>query len=210
MVHRSRPPGVPQSSVIALWKDATRGLREIELAHGATGVLLSLASTRARRRAADGRTPMDNATGLTVAGVHQVVVTGAPGREGVAGGVTGSALGPEELTIASSWADAVAAALTDDDPDRLEAILADASPGADWRQRLGLPEPSVTLTRAIAALGEAVDDVPANGGRRDVRVLSALYGTAGEGEAPVPLARAVLARALEARVDLGSARRPGG
>jgi hypothetical protein len=152
---------------------------------------------------------MDNATGLTVAGVHQVV-TGAPSRDGVAGGVTGSALGPEELTIASSWADAVAAALTDDDTDRLDAILADASPGADWRRPLGLPEPSETLTRAIAAVGEAATDVPSDGGRRDVRVLSALYGSPGDGEAPVPLARAVLARALEARVDLGAARRPGG
>jgi hypothetical protein len=136
------------------------------------------------------------------------VVTGAPPRESTPRAVTGAALGPAELTIVSSWADAVAAALTDDDPDRLEAILADASPGADWRRRLGLPEPSETLSRAIAAVGEAATDVPADGGRRDGRVLSALYGTAGEGEAPVPLARAVLARALEARVDLGAARRP--
>jgi hypothetical protein len=63
--------------------------------------------------------------------------------------------------------------------------------------------------RAIAAIGEAVDDVPPNGGRRDVRVLSALYGSAAEGEAPVPLARTVLARALEARVDLGAVRADG-
>jgi len=207
MVHRSRPPGTLPSSVIALWKDATRGLREIPLESGATGVLLSLASTRARRRAADGRTPMDNATGLTVAGVHQVVTGGIPRSDGDRDSVTGSALGPADLTIASSWADAVAAALTEDDPDRLEAILGDAAPGAPWRRRLGLPEPSETLAQAIAAIGEAVDDVPANGGRRDVRVLSALYGSAGEGAPPVPLARAVLARALEARVDLGAASR---
>jgi hypothetical protein len=209
MVHRSRPPGMPPSSVIALWKDATRGLREIELGPGATGVLLSLASTRARRRAADGRTPMDNATGLTVAGVHQVVTGSTPQSAAPAETVTGAALGPAELTIASSWADAVAAALTEEDPDRLEAILADAAPGAAWRGRLGLPEPSETLTRAIAAVGEAATDVPPNGGRRDLRVLSALYGSAGEGEPPVPLAHAVLARALEARVDLGAAHRRG-
>jgi hypothetical protein len=209
MVHRSRPPGLPPSSVIALWKDATRGLREIELAPGATGVLMSMASTRARRRAADGRTPMDNATGLTVAGVHQVVTGGTPRSGGLAPAVTGAALGPEELTIASSWADAVAAALTDEAPDRLDAILADAAPGAPWRRRLGLPEPSEALTRAIAALGEAATDVPPNGGgRRDVRVLSALYGAGSEGEPPVPLAHAVLARALEARVDLGAVHRP--
>ena len=33
---------------------------------------MSLAATRARRRVADGRTPVDNAAGLMVAGVHQV------------------------------------------------------------------------------------------------------------------------------------------
>src|SRR3712207_5002536 len=147
MVHRSRPPGMPLSSVIALWKDATRGLREIELAPGSTGVLLSMASTRARRRSADGRTPMDNATGLTVAGVHQVVTGSTPQSGGTPSGVTGSALSAEELTIASSWADAVAAALTDGDDDRLRAALDDAAPGADWRRRLRLPEPSETLVQ---------------------------------------------------------------
>jgi hypothetical protein len=200
---------MPQSSVIALWKDATRGLREIDLAPGASGVLLSMASNRARRRSADGRMPVDNSTGLTVAGVHQVIPTGTPRTPAADGALAGVGLGPAELTIASSWADAVAATLTDDDPARLQAVLADASPGAPWRSRLGLPEPSEALTRAITVVGDAVLDVPPNGGRRDVRVLSALYGLAGEGEPPVPLARAVLARAIEARVDLGAARRPG-
>jgi hypothetical protein len=210
MVHRSRPPGMPPSSVIALWKDATRGLREIELAPGSSGVLMSMASTRARRRAADGRMPVDNATGLTVAGVHQVAAQRTPEPSAADATVTGSALGPEELTITSAWADAVAAALTEDDADRLQAVLADAAPGAPWRRRLGLPEPSYTLARAIAALGGAAEEIPPNGGRRDVQVLSALYGNVGQGEPPVPLARAVLARALEARVDLGAVRRPGG
>ena len=209
MVHRSRPPGMPPSSVVALWKDATRGLREIELAPGASGVLLSMAFSRARRRAADGRTPRDNATGLTVAGVHQVAPVGTPQeRAAPHDGVTGSALAPEELTIAASWADAVAAALADEDPARLETVLADASAGAPWRARFGVPEPSATLARAMAAVADAVTEVPADGGRRDVRVLSALYGAAGQGETPVPLARAVLARALEARADLGAVRRP--
>ena len=209
MVHRSRPPGVPPSSVVALWKDATRGLREIELAPGASGVLLSMASTRARRRAADGRMPRDNATGLTVAGVHQVA-PGGPPRDGAGthDTITGAALGPQELTIATAWADAVAAALGEDDPDRLADVLADASPGAPWRARFDLPEPSETLTTAVAAIVAAATEVPADGGRRDVRVLSALYGAGTDGQSPVPLARAVLARALEARVDLGGARRP--
>ena len=72
MVERSRPTGMPPSTVVALWKDPTRGLREISLERGATGVLVSLAATRARRRVADGRTPLDNAAGLMVAGVFPV------------------------------------------------------------------------------------------------------------------------------------------
>ena len=69
--------------------------------------------------------------------------------------------------------------------------------------------PEAEHARALAAVGEAATEVPANGGRRDLRVLSALYGKAGAGESPVTLAHAVLARALEARVDLGAARQPG-
>jgi hypothetical protein len=208
MVHRSRPPGVPPSSVVALWKDPTRGLREIELAPGAHGVLLSMASSRARRRAADGRMPVDNATGLTVAGVHAVVAGGGRREEETGTRVSGSPLAPADLTVATAWADAVAAALVADDPVRLDAVLADAAPGAPWRAPMGLPEPSETLAQAVAAVGQAVADVPADGGRRDVRVLSALYGAAGKGEPPGSLARAVLARALEARVDLAA--RPSG
>jgi hypothetical protein len=194
---------------VALWKDATRGLREIELAPGASGVLLSMASTRARRRAADGRTPRDNATGLTVAGVHQVA-PGGPPQDGADphDTISGAALGPQELTIATAWADAVAAALGEGDPDRLADVLADASPGAPWRARFDLPEPSETLTTAVAAIVAAATEVPADGGRRDVRVLSALYGAGADGVSPVTLARAVLARALEARIDLGGVRRP--
>ena len=50
MVQRSRPPGMPPSTVVALWKDPTRGLREISLDPGAQGVLMSMAATRSRRR----------------------------------------------------------------------------------------------------------------------------------------------------------------
>ena len=89
MVERSRPPGFAPSSVVALWKDSTRGLREISIDPGSHGVLLSVAVDRARRRSADGRTPVDNAADLFVAGVHQVravdAVPGAPPRERVAG-----------------------------------------------------------------------------------------------------------------------------
>lgn len=43
MVQRSRPRGREASPVIALWKDASRGVREIPLEAGAHGVLLTFA-----------------------------------------------------------------------------------------------------------------------------------------------------------------------
>jgi len=40
MARRCRPPGCRGSRVVASWKDAIDGLREIELARGAHGILL--------------------------------------------------------------------------------------------------------------------------------------------------------------------------
>src|SRR5829696_3200891 len=126
MVERSRPTGMPPSTVVALWKDPTRGLREISLEPGATGVLVSLAATRARRRVADGRTPVDNSAGLMVAGVFPV----APAQEVVPHAaadrtVTGSALDAPDLTIVTAWSDAVAEVL-EHAPERADELIDDA------------------------------------------------------------------------------------
>jgi hypothetical protein len=204
MVQRSRPIGAPPSSVVALWKDPTRGLREISLDPGADGVVMSVAHTRARRRCADGRTPVDNATGLVVAGVHQVTaVPGDPDRAPGPRGVTGVALGPAELTIVTAWAEAVAEAM-EHAPERVAGVLADARPGAAWRRDLDLPEPAAALATALSAVCDAV---AAAGGADDV-VLTVLGDAPPDGDAPVALATAVLRTALESRRDQRAVRSP--
>jgi hypothetical protein len=202
MVERSRPTGMPPSTVVALWKDPTRGLREISLEHGATGVLVSLAATRARRRVADGRTPVDNSAGLMVAGVFPV----APAQEVVPHAaaertVTGSALDAPDLTIVTGWSDAIAEAL-EHAPERTDELVDDARPGAPWRAELGLPEPSAPLARALTAVADVVLAAqPEANGARDAAILAALQVVPGDGDPPVSLARAVLRSALEARQD---------
>jgi hypothetical protein len=205
MVERSRPTGMPPSRVVALWKDPTRGLREISLEPGATGVLISLAATRARRRVADGRTPVDNATGLMVAGVHPV----APAHEvmphaGAERTVTGAALDAPDLTIVTAWSDAVAEAL-EHAPEQVGALVEDARPGAPWRRQLGVPEPSVPLAQALTAVADTVASADAGfPGARDAAILGLLRAASADGAAPVSLARAVLGSALEARQDARS------
>jgi hypothetical protein len=202
MVERSRPTGTPPSTVVALWKDPTRGLREISLDRGTHGVLVSVAATRARRRVADGRTPVDNSTGLAVAGVHPV--TAAP--EGVTNAgaertVTGAALSAVDLTIVTSWSDAVAEAM-EHSPEQVDDLMADARPGARWRRQLGVPEPSAALAQALTAVADAVAAVDAAGNDpRDVAVLGLLRTSSFDGDASVSLARAVLRSALQARQD---------
>jgi hypothetical protein len=201
MVRRSRPPGAPPSSVVALWKDPTRGLREISLDPGAHGVLISLAATPARRRSADGRRPVDNATGLVVAAVHPVtaVPSGTP-TDGESPGIP-AALDPVDLTIVTAWAEAVAAAL-EQSPDRAGELIADARAGAPWRAKLGLPEPSAALTRALTAVADAVTAVDLSGsGEGDTAVLDRLRTASAVDDAAALLARTVLCSALEARVD---------
>src|SRR6516165_9180301 len=72
MVERTRPHGREASRVIALWKDPTRGVREISLEPGAHAVLLTVAMDRATRFSADGRWPIDNSTSCSAVAVHQV------------------------------------------------------------------------------------------------------------------------------------------
>jgi len=72
MVERSRPHDRDASRVIALWKDPTKGVREIPLEPGAHGVVLTLCMDRATRRSADGRWPVDNGTSCFDAAVHHV------------------------------------------------------------------------------------------------------------------------------------------
>ena len=58
--------------MIALWKDPSRGVREIPLEEGAHAVLLTVCMDRATRRSADGRIPVENGTACFDVAVHQV------------------------------------------------------------------------------------------------------------------------------------------
>lgn len=55
MVARSRPPGKPPSRVVAMWNDPHTGLHELELARGASGILLTASEGMTSGWTADGR-----------------------------------------------------------------------------------------------------------------------------------------------------------
>jgi hypothetical protein len=165
MVQRSRPLGYEASSVVALWKDPTRGIRQIPLEAGAHGVLLTACMQPATRRSSDGRSPVMTGTqGFDVA-IHQIRAAGAASGVPISRSVSTlpRLLTVEELTILTGWAEAVAEAV-DHVPERLAEVLAEARPGAPWRAELGLPEPSERLADAIAALENAVTDATPAGG----------------------------------------------
>lgn len=80
MVQRSRPRGREPSPVVAVWKNPSRGVREIPFEAGAHGVLLTLCTDRATRRTADGRTPIDNGTSCFDVAVRQIRASPAGSR----------------------------------------------------------------------------------------------------------------------------------
>src|SRR5262249_54781591 len=109
MAQRSRPHGRDSSPVIGLWKDPVRGLREIRLEAGAQGVLLTVCGTRATRRSADGRYPIDNATDVFDVAVHQVRASSTPpgSSDFQFGRPTARVLESDDLTILTGWAQAL-------------------------------------------------------------------------------------------------------
>ena len=162
MVERSRPAGRDASRVIALWKDPTRGVREIPLEPGAHGVLLTVCMDRATRYSADRRWPVDNSTSCYGVAVHQVrasSVGSGPPQSPPPTTSTAPVLELDELTILTAWAEGVSevAAYA---PERIDRLLAAAGPGATWRAELGLPEPSPRLADAIESLGRVARAAP--------------------------------------------------
>lgn len=71
MAQRCRPPGFETSRVIALWKDAYRGLQQIELAPDSHAVALTAHTRRTRLISADGREGKDIAE-LVLSGLEQI------------------------------------------------------------------------------------------------------------------------------------------
>jgi hypothetical protein len=157
MVERSRPHGRDASRVIALWKDSTRGVREIPLEPGAHGVLLTLCMDRATRYSADSRWPIDNGTSCYGVAVRQVRASDA--GSGMPFSRSTASIGPvlelDELTVLTAWAEAVAEAAAYA-PDLIDELLPAVRPGAPWRTELGLPEPTPRLAVAIESLTRVV------------------------------------------------------
>jgi hypothetical protein len=113
---------------------------------------------RAPRYSADRRWPVDNSTSCYNVAVQQVRASSAgsgPPPPSPSTALTKPALGGEELTILTAWAEGVSevAAYA---PQRVDALLADALAGATWRAELGLPQPSPPLTAALESLERLV------------------------------------------------------
>ena len=158
MAQRSRPPGEDASAVVALWKGPGQGTREIPLETGAHGILLSASMDQSTRRSFDGRRPIDGGSELFNMSVFQVWAADAgAGPTPVRAEPPPSAplLPTHELTILTSWAEAVAEALTSV-PERAEAALRDAHAGAPWRAELEIEDPSPQLDDALGRMLRAV------------------------------------------------------
>jgi hypothetical protein len=201
MVQRSRPLGREVSSVIAMWKDPARGIREIPLEAGAHGVLLTVCMDRTTRRCADGRWPVDNGTHCFDVAVEQVRASSTRSGPPISCSptTTEQVLDVDDLSVLTAWAEGVAEVLAHA-PERAALLLEDARPGALWRTTLGVPDPSPRLSEAIDALsGEVRAAMPES----NPMAFDALLTAAGEdrpGERELDgLARRVLRSMLEQR-----------
>ena len=209
MAQRSRPRGREASPVIALWKDPTRGVREIPLEAGAHGVLLTLCTDRATRRSADARIPIDNGTSCFDVAVHQICAspTGLRSPRPPAARAAPHPLELEDLSVLTSWAEAVVEAVSYA-PERTAQVLADCRPGARWRAAMGLPEPSARLEAATASMQQVLGALDvANGQPTSDALLAVAAQDPPEEEDPLDgLVRRVLLAVLEER---GTRRRRG-
>ncbi len=201
MTQRCRPPGRNPSRVVALWKSRGQHAREIPLDHGAQAILLSASVGRAIRRSFDGRRPGHNRSELSGVSVRQIRASGKralPPRPPV-GPPARLSLTAEELTILTSWAEAVAEALAFA-PASMEALAADVQSGASWRKELRLCEPSSLLRQSIDGIVQIAQFAVAAGGQApvDAALLASDEGQPGE-PALDGLARSVLRSALRQR-----------
>jgi hypothetical protein len=199
MVQRSRPPGREASPIVALLKDAEHGFREIPLEPGAQAVLLTACGSRAIRRTADGRRPVDTGTHYFGAAVHQIRASdaGSKSTSGDAGATLPRVLDVDDLTVLTGWAEAVAETLAHG-PERIPALVADARPGAVWRSELGIAEPSPQLGEAIESLDETIQAATREGGTPTFdAVLAAAYEYRSGEQALGELVGSVLRSTLE-------------
>jgi hypothetical protein len=216
MVQRSRPHDRDASRVIALWKDPTKGVREIPLEPGAQGVVLTICTDRGTRRSADGRWPVDNGISLFDAAVHQIQAssTGSRPRQPRSATPTAHVLETEEVTILTGWAEAVSEAAAHG-PERIDALLAEGRAGAAWRAAMRLPEPSPPLAAALESLSRLVGATAVPPGKSQFDAMLAMCAQDQPGEQTLDgLVRRVLLAMLEERAsrestDADSGRRLG-
>jgi hypothetical protein len=201
MVQRSRPHDRDASRVIALWKDPTKGVREIPLEPGAHGVVLTLCADRGTRRSADARRPVDNGTSCFDAAVHQVRASSAGSGLALSRPTppTAHTLPTEDLTVLTAWAEGVSEAAAHAS-ERIDELLGEARAGVTWRAALGLPEPSPRLADAMRSLDRIVRaaEDPAGALLFDVLLIETSDDDPGEG-ALHGVVRRVLHAVLEER-----------
>ena len=198
MAQRSRPPGHHPSPVVALWKGPGQDVREIPLERGAHGILLSAAAGPAVRRSFDGRRPGHDGSGFHGVNVQQVRAssTGTRPPHAPAGPPPRPMLTAVELTILTSWAEAMAEALAFA-PASVEALAAEAQPGARWRNELRICEPSPPLRHAINRMAQTAQSAAAGGDPPLEAALLAAEDSQPDQSALDRLARAVLRSALQ-------------
>jgi len=165
MVRRCRPAGCEPSRIVALWKDASGELTEIELEDGADAVLIGTNVIVGGCITADGRRHAGSTSTLTLAAVQSLRADtqalrpagherseepGDDGRRGL------PRLDEHEVSKAVSWAEALAEAVIAG-PNFVDRMMADATaPG--WRTRLGLPAPSRLFQETIDLLRKELPD----------------------------------------------------
>ena len=201
MTQRCRPPGRSPSRVVALWKGRGQLAREIPLDQGAHAILLSATVGRTIRRSFDGRRPGHDRSEFSSVSVCQIRASSkrAQPPRASAGPPERLRLTADELTILTSWAEAIAEALAFA-PTSIDALTADAQSGASWRKELRVCEPSTLLRHSISGIVQIAQAAVAAGGKAplDTALLAADQRQPGE-LALDGLTRAVLRSALRQR-----------
>jgi len=208
MAQRSRPPGHDPSPVVALWQGPGQGVREIPLDRGAHGILLSATAGPAVRRSFDGRRPGHDGSEFYGVRAQQIRAssTGTLPPHPPVGPPPRPALTADELTILTSWAEALAEALAFA-PARIEALAADAQPGASWRDELRVGQPSPPLHRAINRMAQTARTAAAAGGDPPLEAARLAAGGSQPGQSALDkLACAVLRSALQQRQNPAASR----
>jgi hypothetical protein len=201
MTQRCRPVGRSPSRVVALWKGHGQLAREIPLDHGAHAILLSATIGRAIRRSFDGRRPGHDGSEFSSVSVRQIRAARNRMQPPRASAVPPQRLRltTDELTILTSWAEAIAEALAFA-PTIIDTLAADAQSGAPWRKELLVCEPSSLLRHFINGMTQIAQAAVASGANAplDAALLAANESQPGE-PAHDGVARAVLRSALRQR-----------